>query len=667
MLRPFTILEGERPGRARAPAWGPSRAWWTPRWARARRSSTTACCGSAWWRPGRVGGPVRARAARDAASARGPRWATSWSSRRRDLGEGSKAPAPVLPRRRHDRPGGQHRGGHHHLQLRRHCTSTRPGSRPGAFIGSDTTLVAPVTVGEGAYVAAGSAITEDVPAGALAAGARPAGGQAGLGGARRRARRGGPPAATPTAATAKGPAAATLTELGPDPGNPLTCAASSATWDRATRSRSSWRACAAGVPRLRLRGRRGGAGRPPHPAPLGGQAPQPRGEPAGGAADRAPSASATRAGPPTAGPARRTRTRTQDCTGNLVVVHNGIIENYLPLKTRLAAAGHRFVTQTDTEVVAHLVESLYKGSLEEAVRAALRELEGIYALVLMHRDEPQKLVAARMGPPLVVGLGEGEHFLASDIPALLPYTRDFVFLDDGDVVTVTPGPHAPHRRRRARRWSASPSASPGTRCRRRRAATATSCSRRSTSSRARCATRCSGASASRRARSTSRSWAPAAEELRRAKRVMLLACGTSWHAALVGKFLLEQVAQVPAEVDYGSEFRYRDPDRGPGDAGRGHQPERRDRRHPGRLPRGQEAGCAAHRHLQRAGLDAHARGRGHAAHPRRPGDRRGLHQGLHLPARGPRPAGPPPGPPARHPQPPSAAASCCRAWPGCRT
>src|SRR6266545_1252692 len=100
--------------------------------------------------------------------------------------------------------------------------------------------------------------------------------------------------------------------------------------------------------------------------------------------------------------------------------------------------GHRFVTQTDTEVVAHLVESLYKGDLEDAVRRALGELEGIYALVLLHKDEPQKLIGARKGPPLVVGLSEKEHFLASDIPALLPYTRNFLFLDDGDVVVVTP-------------------------------------------------------------------------------------------------------------------------------------------------------------------------------------------------------------------------------------
>src|SRR5206468_11605104 len=119
-------------------------------------------------------------------------------------------------------------------------------------------------------------------------------------------------------------------------------------------------------------------------------------------------------------------------------VHNGIIENYLELKASLQAEGHRFSTQTDTEVIAHLVARHYHGSLEEAVRKAVREFQGIYAVVLLHKDEPQKLVGARRGPPLVVGLGEGEHFLASDVPALLPYTRDFLFLDDGDVVVVTP-------------------------------------------------------------------------------------------------------------------------------------------------------------------------------------------------------------------------------------
>ncbi|HEY7409502.1 MAG TPA: isomerizing glutamine--fructose-6-phosphate transaminase, partial [Vicinamibacteria bacterium] len=130
----------------------------------------------------------------------------------------------------------------------------------------------------------------------------------------------------------------------------------------------------------------------------------------------------------------------QDCHGRVVVVHNGIIENYLPLKQRLSRAGHRFVTQTDTEVVAHLVESHLDGpgSLETAVRRAMGEMEGIYALVLIDRDEPQRLVGARKGPPLVVGLGEGEQYLASDVPALLAHTRDFVFLGDGEVVVLTP-------------------------------------------------------------------------------------------------------------------------------------------------------------------------------------------------------------------------------------
>ncbi|HSD67724.1 MAG TPA: glutamine--fructose-6-phosphate aminotransferase, partial [Vicinamibacteria bacterium] len=112
----------------------------------------------------------------------------------------------------------------------------------------------------------------------------------------------------------------------------------------------------------------------------------------------------------------------QDCTGRIVVVHNGIVENHLELKSRLAGAGHRFVTQTDTEVVAHLVESVYRGALEAAVREALPRLQGVYALLLLHRDEPRRLVAARMGPPLVIGLGGHEHFVASDIPALLPHT-----------------------------------------------------------------------------------------------------------------------------------------------------------------------------------------------------------------------------------------------------
>jgi glucosamine--fructose-6-phosphate aminotransferase (isomerizing) len=247
----------------------------------------------------------------------------------------------------------------------------------------------------------------------------------------------------------------------------------------------------------------------------------------------------------------------QDCSGALVVVHNGIIENYLELKARLQAAGHRFVTQTDTEVVAHLVESHYRGDLEEAVRHALRELEGIYALVFLHRDQPQKLVAARQGPPLVVGLGQGEHFLASDVPALLAHTRDFVFLDDGDVVTVTPetarltdiGGRPVERKTQRITWDPVQAEKGGYRHfmlkeihEQPRAVRDTLLGRIGLEGEVHL-----------------EELGAAAAELKRARRVTLLACGTSWHAALVAKFLLEQVAQVPAEVDYGSEFRYRTP------------------------------------------------------------------------------------------------------------
>jgi glucosamine--fructose-6-phosphate aminotransferase (isomerizing) len=251
-----------------------------------------------------------------------------------------------------------------------------------------------------------------------------------------------------------------------------------------------------------------------------------------------------------------------DCTGSLVVVHNGIIENYLPLKARLQKEGHRFVTQTDTEVVAHLVESHFKGSLDEAARAALEELEGIYALVLLHKDDPQKLVAARQGPPLVVGLAEGERFLASDIPALLPYTRDFVFLNDGDVVTVTPSEvtirdasgKKVERQPQRISWDPVQAEKGGYRHFMLKEIHEQPRAVRDT---------LLGRIGLDEGEVHLQELGDAAGELKRAKRVMLLACGTSWHAALVGKFLLEQVARVPAEVDYGSEFRYRDPIVGP--------------------------------------------------------------------------------------------------------
>src|SRR5688572_4220985 len=127
-----------------------------------------------------------------------------------------------------------------------------------------------------------------------------------------------------------------------------------------------------------------------------------------------------------------------DCTGKLALIHNGIIENYAPIKQRLAAEGHRFTSDTDTEVLAHLIETHYAGDLVEAVRTALNEVRGAYAVGVMHTDHPDRIVGARMNVPLIVGLGEGEGFLASDVPAILEHTKNVVILHEGDIADVTP-------------------------------------------------------------------------------------------------------------------------------------------------------------------------------------------------------------------------------------
>jgi glucosamine--fructose-6-phosphate aminotransferase (isomerizing) len=247
----------------------------------------------------------------------------------------------------------------------------------------------------------------------------------------------------------------------------------------------------------------------------------------------------------------------QDCEGAIVVVHNGIIENHLALKTRLERAGHRFATQTDTEVVAHLVESHYRGSLVEAVRAAAGELEGLFALLLLHKDEPGALVAARRGPPLVVGLGDGERYVASDVPALLWLTREFVFLEDDDVARVsasgvelsTPAGRAERAPQRIA-WDPVQAEKGGYRHfmlkeihEQPRAVRDTLLGRISLEEGG---VHLEELGAAERA-------------LGGVRRAVLLGCGTSWHAALAGKFLFEELAGLPTEVDYGSEYRYRTP------------------------------------------------------------------------------------------------------------
>jgi glutamine---fructose-6-phosphate transaminase (isomerizing) len=246
-----------------------------------------------------------------------------------------------------------------------------------------------------------------------------------------------------------------------------------------------------------------------------------------------------------------------DCRGRIVVIHNGIIENFLELKEELLARGHRFHSETDTEVLAHLIEETYRGDLPSAVEQAVDRARGAYALVVLSADEPDKIVAVRRISPLIVGLGRGEMLLASDIPALLPYTRDVLVIEDGEMAVLTRagvtltriGGGAVARAPMRVEWDAEAAEKGGYAHfmlkeihEQPRALQETMMGRLPDD----------------RAIALDGVALPP-DAARALDKVWLVACGTAYHAGLVGRALLERLARIPAEADLGSEFRYRRP------------------------------------------------------------------------------------------------------------
>ncbi|MDD4456246.1 MAG: glutamine--fructose-6-phosphate transaminase (isomerizing), partial [Syntrophotalea acetylenica] len=246
--------------------------------------------------------------------------------------------------------------------------------------------------------------------------------------------------------------------------------------------------------------------------------------------------------------------------GNIAVVHNGIIENYLELKERLIGQGHAFSSETDTEIIAHLVDQHLRecGDFEIAVRRALGEVRGAYAVAILCECEPEKMIAARLGSPLVVGQGQGEFFVASDIPAMLSHTREMIFLDEGEMAIFANGTMrftdlqgtSVQKTSRTITWNPLMAEKGGFKhfmlkeiYEQPRAVSDT----------------LAGRLFPERGEIFLEGLNLTDEQLRGVEKLNIVACGTSWHAALGGKFLIEKMARLSVEVDIASEFRYRDP------------------------------------------------------------------------------------------------------------
>ena len=247
-----------------------------------------------------------------------------------------------------------------------------------------------------------------------------------------------------------------------------------------------------------------------------------------------------------------------DCKGNIAVVHNGIVENSTTLKAQLVERGHKFVSETDTEVLAHLIEEAFDGSLEDAVIEALWQVEGTYGIAVVAGDDPDKIVAARKGSPLLIGLGDGEYYIASDASAILAQTREVVYLDDGDLAVLTRDGYRVIDLR-ARELTKSVHRIEWDLHQIERGGfdhfmlkeifeqpeTIENCMR--------------GRLLDEEGTAKLGGLNMTDEELLRFDNVVITACGTSWHSALIGEHMMEELTRIPVEVEYASEFRYRNP------------------------------------------------------------------------------------------------------------
>jgi glucosamine--fructose-6-phosphate aminotransferase (isomerizing) len=247
-----------------------------------------------------------------------------------------------------------------------------------------------------------------------------------------------------------------------------------------------------------------------------------------------------------------------DCKGNIAVVHNGIIENSGTLKQGLQARGHKFVSDTDTEVIAHLIEEAFDGNLEDAVIEALWQIEGTYGIAVVSSEDRNKIVAARKGSPLLIGLGDGEYYVASDVSAILAQTREVVYLDDGDVAVLTRDGYTVLNQR-AQKLDRRVSKIDWDLDQIERGGFAHFMLKEIFEQPATVENAMRGRLLPDQGTSKLGGLNMTDEELLKFDNILITACGTSWHSALIGEHMLESLARIPVEVEYASEFRYRNP------------------------------------------------------------------------------------------------------------